>query len=153
MRSVSSAWSNRRFIEIEHNFRRKKFNRPKYVTNFLKSSFCYRGNIKKYKNPNIKILYWYIYIYIYIWKILLTHPKDPCPVLLRNSLYPLHFFHFTLCGQIFPLFCSNLGGLFPPHPPRPSFIHGYFEALLATVVFKVKIEFQRKGWRRIKDSW
>ena len=124
MRSVSSAWSNRRFIEIEHNFRRKKFNRPKYVTNFLKSSFCYRGNIKKYKNPNIKILYWYIYIYIYIYERSYSPNRKIHAQSYSGTPFILCISSISLCVVKFSLYSvQTWEGSSPPTPPaHPSFM-------------------------------
>ena len=57
----------------------------------------------------------------------------------ETSIHPLHFFLSNLYGQMFTLFCSTLERALLSSP-----IHEYFQALLATTVFKVKICFKKK---------
>ena len=69
-------------------------------------------------------------------------PRNSFPIQRQyseTSIHPFHFLLSNLYGQMFTLFCSILKRAVLPSP-----IHEYFQALLATTVFKVKICFKKK---------
>ena len=83
-----------------------------------------------------------------------THPSErsmPSPTQelhLSSAFLPFHF-----VWSNFPSILFKFGRALPPHHPPPlPIIHGYFKALLATVVFKVKIEFQEKAEGALKTA-